>query len=51
MIASFLLFASASGGRSRLGGKAGIFQRVSIAAGFGWLSALSLYACSARMVC
>jgi hypothetical protein len=43
MVGSFLLFGAAFGGRvPRLLGKGGIFQRMSIAAGFGWLSALSL---------
>ena len=43
MAGSFLLFGAAFGERvPRLLRKGGIFQRVSIAAGFGWLSALSL---------
>jgi hypothetical protein len=44
MVGSFLLFGSAFGGASRFGGKGGMFQRISIACGFGWLSALSLRA-------
>ena len=42
MAGSFVLFGAAFGGVPRLLGKGGIFQRLSIAAGFGWLSALSL---------
>lgn len=43
MAGSFVLFGAAFGGRMpRLLGKGGIFQRMSVAAGFGWLSALSL---------
>jgi hypothetical protein len=42
MVASLLLFGTAIRGRSRLRGKSGIFQRISIATGFGWLSSLSL---------
>lgn len=43
MVGSFVLFGAAFGGRvPRLLGKGGIFQRMSVAAGFGWLSALSL---------
>ena len=42
MVASFLLFGSAFGGSLRLDGKGGIFQRISVTTGFGWLSALSL---------
>lgn len=44
MVASFLLFGRAFGGASRLAGKGGVFQRISIASGFGWLTALSLRA-------
>lgn len=44
MIGSFLLFGAAFAGSARLAGKGGIFQRVSIASGFGWLTALSLRA-------
>lgn len=46
MVGSFLLFGWAFGGVSRLAGKGGIFQRISIASGFGWLTALSLRALS-----
>ncbi len=43
MAGNFLLFGAAFGERvPRLLRKGGIFQRMSIAAGFGWLSALSL---------
>jgi hypothetical protein len=42
MVGSLLLFGAAIRGRSRLRGKSGIFQRISIATGFGWLSSLSL---------
>jgi hypothetical protein len=44
MVASFLLFGAAFGGAPRLAAKGGIFQRISIVSGFGWLSALSLRA-------
>ena len=44
MIGSFLLMGAAFGGRAHLGGKGGIFQRISIASGFGWLSSLSIRA-------
>lgn len=46
MAGSFLLFGRAFGGVSRLAGKGGIFQRISIVSGFGWLTALSLRAMS-----
>jgi hypothetical protein len=40
---SFVAFGAGLGGAApRLTPVAGIFQRISIAAGFGWLSALSL---------
>ena len=42
MAGSFLLVVAAIRGQSRLGGKSGIFQRISIATGLGWLSSLSL---------
>lgn len=45
-VGSFLFFGRAFGGVSRLAGKGGIFQRISIASGFGWLAALSLRALS-----
>jgi hypothetical protein len=45
MPASFVLFgAAAGGGVPRLTGRAGACQRVSIAAGFGWVTAVSLRA-------
>lgn len=44
MIASFLLFGSAFGEDSRLARHGGVFQRISIASGFGWLAALALRA-------
>jgi hypothetical protein len=42
MAGSFLLVGAAIRGRSRLRDKSGILQRISIATGLGWLSALSL---------
>lgn len=44
VVANFVLFGSAFGDGARLAGKGGIFQRLSICAGFGWLTALSLRA-------
>jgi hypothetical protein len=44
MVCSFLLFGRAFGGASRLADKGGIFQRISIASGLGWLTTLSLRA-------
>lgn len=44
MASSFVLFGAAFGDGSPLAGKGGMFQRLSIASGFGWLSALSLRA-------
>jgi len=44
MVASFLLFGAAFGNVGRLAARGGIFQRISVAAGFGWLTALSLRA-------
>jgi len=44
MPAAFALFGAALAGRSGPAGRSGIFQRLSIATGFGWLSALSLRA-------
>jgi Protein of unknown function (DUF998) len=38
------LFGAAFGGNPRLGRRGGLFQRLSIATGFGWLSALSFRA-------
>ncbi len=48
MAGSLLLFGSAIRGQSRLRGKSGIFQRISIAIGLGWLSSLSLRGLSNR---
>jgi len=42
MVGSFVLMGAAIRGRPGLRGKSGVFQRISIASGFGWLSALSL---------
>jgi hypothetical protein len=42
MAGSFMLFGAAFGGKKNLAGTGGIYQRMSIAIGFGWLSALSL---------
>ena len=42
MTGTFTLFGAGFGGAPRLAGHAGVFQRISIATGFGWLSALSL---------
>jgi Protein of unknown function (DUF998) len=44
MAGAFALFGAALDGRSRLAGRGGVFQRISIATGFGWLTALSLRA-------
>jgi Protein of unknown function (DUF998) len=44
MTDAFVLFGAALGGASRLAGRGGVFQRISIMTGFGWLSALSLRA-------
>jgi hypothetical protein len=44
MARAFMLFGAAFGGVPRLVERGGIFQRISIVAGFGWLSALSLRA-------
>ena len=44
MAGSFLLFGRAFGGVQGLAGKSGILQRISIASGFGWLTALSIRA-------
>ena len=46
MAGAFLLFGAAFGGAPRLAGRGGVFQRISIATGFGWISALSLRAWS-----
>ena len=42
MMSAFVLFGAAFGGAPRLAGRGGVFQRISVTAGFGWLSALSL---------
>jgi Protein of unknown function (DUF998) len=44
MTGAFALFGAAFGETSPLTGRGGVFQRISIAIGFGWLSALSLRA-------
>ena len=44
MTGAFLLFGAAFGPTSRLAGLGGVFQRLSIATGFVWVSALSLRA-------
>ena len=41
---TFVLFAAAFGGAPRLAGHGGVLQRLSVATGFGWVSALSLRA-------
>jgi hypothetical protein len=46
MAGSFLLVGAAIKGQSRLRGKSGLLQRISIATGLGWLSSLSLRALS-----
>jgi Protein of unknown function (DUF998) len=42
MAGSLLLFGAAIRGQSHLRGKSGVFQRISIVTGLGWLSSLSL---------
>lgn len=44
MTGTAVLFGAAFGGNPRLARRGGVFQRLSIATGFGWLSALSLRA-------
>jgi hypothetical protein len=51
MVGSFLLMGRAFAGAPRLVGKGGIFQRISIVSGFGWLAALSLRAVSSFRRC
>jgi hypothetical protein len=51
MTAAFLLFGAAFGQGPRLDGWGGLFQRISIAAGFGWVSALSLRILGTRSRC
>lgn len=46
MVCSFVLMDRAFGGMPPFAGKGGLFQRISIASGFGWLTALSLRALS-----
>lgn len=50
MTGAFVLFGAAFGGVGRLAGRGGVFQRVSITTGFGWLSALSLRTLSAILL-
>jgi hypothetical protein len=47
MVGSFLKFGASFGRGRRLAGKGGVFQRISVAAGFGWLTALSSRALTA----
>ncbi len=47
---AFVLFGAAFGGAPRLAGKGGVFQRISITAGFAWMSALSLRTLSAVLL-
>ncbi len=42
MVASFVAFGAAFGPKQRLSGRGGVFQRISIACGFGWITVLSL---------
>jgi hypothetical protein len=49
MASASALFGAAFGGAPRLAGYGGLLQRVSIATGFGWLSALSLRALTSRL--
>jgi uncharacterized protein DUF998 len=42
MSGAFVLFGAAFGPSPRLNGLGGVFQRISITAGFGWLTAMSL---------
>lgn len=51
MTSAFGLFAAAFGGAPRLAGRGGVFQRISVTAGFGLLSALSLRTLSAVLLC
>jgi hypothetical protein len=44
MVGAFMLFGAAFGAAPPLSGRGGVFQRISIATGFVWLSALSLRA-------
>jgi hypothetical protein len=47
MVGSFVVFGAAFGGKSNLARSGGILQRLSIAAGFGWVTALSCRTLSA----
>ena len=42
MVATFVMFGAAFGAKPNLGGKGGMFQRLSVVTDFGWMSALSL---------
>jgi len=44
MVGSFVLFGAAFSGKRNLEGRAGIFQRLSVVSGFGWVTALFLRA-------
>jgi hypothetical protein len=46
MLCSFVLMGRTFGGIPRFDGTGGLFQRISIGSGFGWLTALSLRALS-----
>jgi len=50
MTSAFVLFGAAFAGKPRLARRGGVFQRISITAGFGWLSALSLRTLSAVLL-
>jgi hypothetical protein len=50
MTSAFVLFGAAFGGVPRFAGTGGVFQRISITAGFGWLTALSLRTLSAVLL-
>jgi Protein of unknown function (DUF998) len=50
MTSAFVLLGAAFGGAPRLVGRGGVFQRISVTAGFGWLSALSLRTLSAVLL-
>lgn len=50
MMSAFVLFGAAFGGKPRLAGRGGVFQRISVTAGVGWLSALSLRGLSAGLL-
>jgi hypothetical protein len=51
MVANFLAFGAAFRPGSGLAGEGGIFQRISIASGFGWLAVLSFRALSSLCRC